>query len=122
MVRSLAADHVSKRFRGVTALRDVSVHVKEHEVLGLVGENGAGKSTLLSVLSGSLNPDEGAVRVDGKAVAFHGFLDANRQGIFRAHQDLALIQGLTVAENVYLGHERQFSRLGALKRRAMAAA
>ncbi|MGN6866946.1 MAG: sugar ABC transporter ATP-binding protein [Solirubrobacteraceae bacterium] len=115
-----AADGLSKRFGGIQALQNVSVTVREGEVLGLVGENGAGKSTLLSVLSGSLSPDGGQLRLRGEDLELRTYVEANLRGIFRAHQDQGLLANLSVADNVFLGHERKFTRFGMLQRRKMA--
>ena len=113
---------VSKRFSGVQALSNVSISIREGEILGLVGENGAGKSTLLSVLSGALQPDEGSLRLRGEPVVFRDYVEANVRGVFRAHQDQGLLGNMTVADNLFLGHERHFSKAGVLSRRRMVAA
>src|SRR5438874_753411 len=102
----LEARGVSMSFPGVRALDDVSITIREGEVIGLVGENGAGKSTLLSVLSGALRPDAGQVLIGGRGTTLGSYQQANRGGVFRAQQDQGLIGNLTVAENLYLGHER----------------
>jgi ribose transport system ATP-binding protein len=115
----LEAEGISKRFHVVQALQDVALHLQEHEVLGLVGENGSGKSTLLSVLSGVVRPNAGEIRVRGKPIAPRNYHDANAVGIFRIYQEQALLANLSVAENLYIGHESFFSRLGFLNRRAM---
>ena len=115
----LEAREVSKSFPGVRALRAVSMRVGEGEVIGLVGENGAGKSTLLSILSGSLSPDRGEILVDGTPMTLTSYTRANQAGVFRAQQDQGLIANLTVAENLYLGHEKRFSIAGILRRRRM---
>ncbi|SNQ45407.1 Ribose import ATP-binding protein RbsA [Frankia canadensis] len=112
---ALEADGVTKAFPGVRALTDVSITVRDGEVVGLVGENGAGKSTLLSILSGSLSVDSGEVRVGGRATELASYQQANAAGVFRAHQDQGLIGNLTVAENLYLGHEVRFTVGGLLR-------
>ena len=65
----LSVNAINKSFGGVRALRDVSIEVRPHEVVGLIGENGAGKSTLLRILSGSMRSDSGVIAVDGSPVA-----------------------------------------------------
>jgi len=115
----LEARGVHKRFPGVKALTDVSVRVPEGEVVGLVGENGAGKSTLLSVLSGSLKPDEGEVHVLGRPVDLHSAVDAHALGVFRAQQDQGLLLNMTVADNLYLGHEGRFTAGGVMQKRKL---
>ena len=64
----LRAEHVAKRYGAVVALRDVTMYLKQGEVLGLVGDNGAGKSTLIKILTGYLRPDSGTIYVKGEEV------------------------------------------------------
>ncbi len=64
----LALSHIEKRFPGVHALKDVSLEIRRHEVVGLIGENGAGKSTLMKILSGVYQPDSGAIELAGQVV------------------------------------------------------
>jgi ribose transport system ATP-binding protein len=96
---------ITKRFPGVVALDDVSIEIRPHEVVGLIGENGAGKSTLLKILSGVYQPDSGELQVRGKATRFRGPRDAARAGIGMVHQEQSLIGSVTVAENILLGFE-----------------
>src|SRR6187401_3689002 len=100
----------SKRFPGVVALDNVSLEVARGEVLALVGENGAGKSTLMKILGGIYQPDGGEIRVNGNSVVFRGVADATAQGIGFVHQELNVLDNLTVAENVFLGREPRFAR------------
>jgi len=116
---ALEAQGISKRFPGVQALDDVSIKVYPGEVVGLVGENGSGKSTLLSCVSGAVRPEAGAILVRGTAQTFGTYIDANLVGLFRAYQDQGLVNNMTVADNMYLGHERRFARLGILSRGKM---
>ncbi len=109
---------ISKRFGGVQAVKNVSLSVRRGEVHALVGENGAGKSTLSRIIAGLLGPDEGQLVVGGRVVTFHSPREALAHGIATIAQELALVPGLTVAQNVYLGAEpRSFGFVG---RRAMA--
>jgi ribose transport system ATP-binding protein len=110
----------SKRYGVVQALREVSMQARVGEVVGLIGENGAGKSTLLGVMSGTVAPDQGEVFLGGQHQVMHSYADAARRGIFRIYQHQALVPNMTVGENVFLGQERKFSRVGWLNRRAMA--
>ena len=107
----LSATGITKAFGHVQALRGVDVELREREILALVGDNGAGKSTLIKILSGALQPDEGAIRVDGRPVSLHSPVAAREHGIETVYQDLAVVPSLDVAENLYLGREE---RLGGL--------
>lgn len=103
----LAARHITKRFPGVVALRDVSFDLRPGEIHALCGENGAGKSTLIKLLSG-IHPHgsyEGELAVAGARAQFGGITDAERAGIAVIYQELALVEELTGAENVFLGAE-----------------
>jgi ABC-type sugar transport system ATPase subunit len=101
----LEARGVTKYFGPVTALRDVSLQLRQGEVLGLIGDNGAGKSTLVGVISGAFRPDGGSVLVDGEERTFTTPADARGAGIETVFQNLALIPTLNLAENVYLRRE-----------------
>lgn len=101
----LAVRDISKTFGAVTALSGVSLDFRQGEVHGIVGENGAGKSTLMKILAGVQKPDAGEILVDGKVVQFAGVREALKHGIALIHQELNLVDDLTVAENVFLGRE-----------------
>jgi len=105
----LDARGLTKRFGPVTALREVSFDLRPGEIHALCGENGAGKSTLIKTLSG-LHPHgtyQGTIRVDGQEARFHSLADADRAGLAVIYQELALIDGMSVAENIFLGRERR---------------
>lgn len=108
----LEVRNVSKAFPGVQALEDVSMKVKRHEIVGLVGENGAGKSTLLKILIGAYQPDSGEMLVRGKPVHPHSVKDATDYGLAMVFQEQSMLSNLTVGENIYLGHEEVFTRFG----------
>ncbi len=110
----VALHEISKAFAGAPALRGVDFDVLPGEIHALCGENGAGKSTLMNVLGGVIRPDHGKIEIDGRDVIFRGPADALEQGVAVIHQELSLVPCLTVAENLYLGHE---PRLGPWIRR-----
>ena len=101
----LRTEAVVKQFGPVVALDGVSLDLLPGEVHALIGENGAGKSTLMRILSGVERPDAGQVRVRGEPVTLRSAADAQRLGIAMIHQELNLIDELTVAENIFLGRE-----------------
>ena len=101
----LAAEKVTVDYPGVRALDGVSLQFRAGEIHAVVGENGAGKSTLMKVLSGSLRPTQGAIRLEGSPTLFAKPSDALRAGIAMVHQELNLVPTLDVAENVCLGRE-----------------
>jgi ribose transport system ATP-binding protein len=96
---------IVKAFPGVRALDGVDLEVQAGEVHCLLGQNGAGKSTLIKVLSGAHQPDAGAVEWQGEHVALPTPQAAMKRGIAAIYQELDLVDGLSVAENAYLGHE-----------------
>jgi len=101
----LRAVHVHKSFGAVTALRDVNLFLRRGEVLALVGDNGAGKSTFIKILSGFHQPDGGTIEWEGAPLRLRSPADARALGIETVYQDLALINDLTVYQNMFLGRE-----------------
>jgi simple sugar transport system ATP-binding protein len=101
----LRAEHISKRFGAVTALRDVTLRLHRGEVLGLIGDNGAGKSTLLKILCGFQQQDAGRILVNGEDVALKSVMHARSLGIDVVYQDLALVNELSVYHNMFLNRE-----------------
>lgn len=97
----LEVENLTKRFPGVIAIDDVSFCVEAGETLALLGENGAGKSTLTQMLSGVLSPDTGRIMLDGEEVHFHDASDAIGKGVSMVFQELSLVGGLSVAENIF---------------------
>jgi len=102
---------ISKRFGGTVALDDVSFSVMQGEIHAVMGENGAGKSTLMRILSGVLRRDSGTVLLSGTPKTLNSPLDAQEEGISTVYQEPNLVPYMTVAENVFLGHEKT-SRFG----------
>ncbi|MBZ9758198.1 ATP-binding cassette domain-containing protein [Mesorhizobium sp. ESP6-5] len=117
----LEMSNISKSFGAVTALVDVSIKLRQGEVLALVGDNGAGKSTLIKILSGFHQPDTGTIVSQGKEVRFASPRNARAQGIETVYQDLALIGDLSVFHNMFLGREyhKRFFGLNLLDNRKM---
>jgi ribose transport system ATP-binding protein len=111
---------IVKTFPGVKALDGVDLDVRAGEVHCLLGQNGAGKSTLIKVLSGAHQPDAGSIIWQGETVRFGSPVEAFRHGIATIYQELDLVPALSVAENIFLGHER--ARFGFSQRRATRAA
>lgn len=105
MTPAIALEGIIKRYPGVRALSGVSLDVRGGEVHALVGENGAGKSTLIRVISGGTRPDRGRIFVAGREVSFRSPGDARRSGIATIFQELMVVPGLSVAENIVLGNE-----------------
>jgi len=96
---------VHKWFGGVHALKGVDFNVRHGEIVGLIGDNGAGKSTLIKILAGVYPPDKGRILFDGREVHFKSPKDAQRHGITTVYQELALVDTLDVAANIFLGRE-----------------
>ena len=102
----LRCEHISKNYGAVTALTDVNLHLKRGEVLGLLGDNGAGKSTLLKILCGFQPPSSGRIILEGREVTLKSVDHARSLGIDAVYQDLALINQLTVFQNMFLNREK----------------
>jgi len=101
----ISIQHVSKHFGGTRALHNVSFEVMPGELHAICGENGAGKSTLMKILSGVITSYDGQLAVDGQVVRFQGTRDAESEGISIIHQELNLVEQLSVAANIFLGRE-----------------
>lgn len=96
---------IVKVFPGARALDGVDLEILPGEVHCLLGQNGAGKSTLIKVLAGAHQPTEGRILLDGEPITISDPVAALRHGVATMYQELDVVDGLTVAENVYLGHE-----------------
>ena len=106
----LSLSGIEKRFGGVRALRGVDFDLQASEIHVLLGENGAGKSTLMSVISGAITPDQGSMTLAGREVRFASPREAHAAGIIMIPQELDLVPGLSIAANLFLGHERLTGR------------
>jgi simple sugar transport system ATP-binding protein len=102
---------ITKEYRGVPAVKNVSLSLETGEIHAIVGENGAGKSTLTKVVAGAVAPTSGEVLLDGKKVVFAAPKDALGAGIAMVYQENSLVPALTVAQNIFLGKERFFNRM-----------
>ena len=102
---SLNAQHITKHFGGVVALRDGSLNVNSGEVLALVGANGSGKSTLAKIITGVISRDSGEIIYNSEAVVFNNPLAAHLAGVTAVYQELSLVPSMTVAENIWLAQE-----------------
>ena len=95
---------IQKYFPGVHALDDAQLEIRSGEVMGLIGENGAGKSTLMKILTGIYPKDGGTIEYFGEQIEIHGPKDAQDRGICIVHQELNLINDLTIYENMFITH------------------
>jgi simple sugar transport system ATP-binding protein len=102
----LRVEHITKRFGPTVALRDINLHLRKGEVLGLLGDNGAGKSTLIKILSGFQKADSGTMWLKGQTFSPRSVDDARKHGVDTVYQDLALVNELTVYHNLFLRRER----------------
>ena len=115
----LVAEHIDKRFGITHAVNDVSLTVSAGEIRGLIGENGSGKSTFCQMLCGIYSIGGGTFTLDGEELNIRNQVDANNAGIAIIVQEMGTLSGLTVAENIYLGHEGPFMHKGIKDTRAM---
>ena len=101
----LKISNITKSYGVVKALADVSFSVRQGEIHTILGENGAGKSTLVKCITGEAKPDSGMIQLDGQKVVSYTPSAAHAMGIHMVHQELAVFENLTVAENVYPVHQ-----------------
>lgn len=112
----VALKDVAKSFGAVTALRGVSIDVRQGETFALLGDNAAGKSTLMKILTGVYQPDSGSIELDGEHVDFHTPSASRDRGIEMVYQDFALADNLDVRTNIFLGREPQKNFIGSFVR------
>ena len=105
MANLLELHNISKNFGALTALRNLSFHIGEGEVVGLLGDNGAGKSTTVNLISGIHKPTDGYLSVDGKRAAFTCRSDSADAGIETIYQHTALVDSLSITRNIFMGRE-----------------
>jgi simple sugar transport system ATP-binding protein len=114
MASLLEVRNVTKEYRGVAAISDVSLAFERGRVHAILGENGAGKSTLTKMMAGAVMPTRGEMLLDGKPVVLSSPGEALRHGIAMVFQETSLVPSLTVAQNLFLGDEKIFNRLRGL--------
>ena len=108
----LTAEHIDKRFGITHAVNDVSLTIDAGEIRGLIGENGSGKSTFSQMLCGIYSIGGGTFTLDGQQIHPRNQVEANNVGIAIIVQEMGTLSGLTVAENIFLGHEAPFMHFG----------
>ena len=101
----LSMKGITKSFSGVAALKNAALDLKAGEVVALMGENGAGKSTLMKILTGIYSKDSGEIKYMGQEVCYKGPAESEAAGISIVHQELNMMSDLTVAQNLFIGHE-----------------
>lgn len=105
----LSAEQISLSFGAVKALIDISVEVREHEILAIIGPNGAGKTSLLNCINGVYRPQQGVIMFDGVARANLSPAEIARQGIARTFQNVALFKGMTTLDNIMTGRNTKLN-------------
>ena len=113
----LNARGICKTFPGVRALHQVDFSLRRGEIMALLGENGAGKSTLVKTLTGVYQPDGGRIELDGVPISPTDTAHAQRLGIGTVYQEVNLLPNMSVADNLFIGHEPR--RFGLIDRTAM---
>ena len=115
----LKAEHIDKRFGITHALNDVSINIERGEIRALIGENGSGKSTFCQMLCGIYTIGAGTFTLDGQLMNVRNQVEANKAGVSIIVQEMGTLSGLSVAENIFLGHEEPFMHSGVKDTRAM---
>ncbi|CAA6605087.1 ABC-type branched-chain amino acid transport system, ATPase component [Rhodospirillaceae bacterium LM-1] len=106
----LRCDNISLSFGGVRALTNISIDVREHEILAIIGPNGAGKSSMLNVINGVYHPQEGSVTYQGQTRRAMKPHETARHGIARTFQNIALFKGMSVLDNIMTGRYTKMKR------------
>ena len=115
----LFAENIKKSFGVTKACKNISLSIVSGEIHGIIGENGSGKSTFASVLSGVYPKDDGRFILDGEEFNAHNQFEAYERGVSIIVQEMGTLNGLTVAQNIFLGREDQFTKAGILNTRKM---
>jgi len=108
----LCIQGISKSYSGLKAVDEVSIDVQPNTVHGLIGPNGAGKSTIINMIAGVYQPDTGTITLGGKDISSTGIAERANLGLARTFQNLQLIEGVSVLDNVMLGvkHQQSYSK------------
>src|SRR5918997_6645871 len=106
----LKAENISLRFGGVKALTDISIEIRQHEVLAIIGPNGAGKTSMLNVVNGFYHPQEGTITFKGETRRRMRPHRAAEQGIARTFQNVALFKGMSTLDNIMTGRLLKMKR------------
>ncbi|HCR43308.1 MAG TPA: sugar ABC transporter ATP-binding protein [Ruminococcaceae bacterium] len=110
---------IGKTYGTNTVLHDIDMKVYSGEVIGLIGENGAGKSTLMKLICGAEKPSMGSMYLRGEEYHSNSILESNHQGIGMVFQEQSLVGALTIAQNIFLGREKKYSKAGFVNWAAM---
>jgi ribose transport system ATP-binding protein len=113
------AENISKSYPGTQALKDVSMEIREGQVIGLIGENGAGKSTLLKIIMGVEAQSSGTMWIRDKKYAPRNPREANEMGVGMVFQEQSLIANLTVGQNIFFGKEKDYRKFGLIDWKSM---
>jgi ribose transport system ATP-binding protein len=109
---------ITKSFGEVQVLKNAGIHVKEKEIHALMGENGAGKSTLMKILTGVYTKDSGTVEINGKIEDFHNIKDSENRRMAFIHQELNVLNEMSIVDNMFLGKEKK-NKLGLIDKKSM---
>ena len=107
----LTMKDIDKSFVGVQALKKAQLELKKGEVHALMGENGAGKSTLMKILTGIYSKDSGTITYEGAEVEYKNPKEAQKAGVVIVHQELNMMNHLSVAQNIFIGRESMNGKL-----------
>ncbi len=99
----IRTEHITKDYPGTRALDDITVSFDSGQVHALVGKNGSGKSTLVKILAGAIKPTQGEFYLNDEKLHFNSTSEAYAKGIITVYQEMSLVPGLSVAENIFLG-------------------
>ena len=112
----LSLTGISKNFGGLLVLDDVTLQIPSHGIFGLIGPNGAGKTTLFNIITGVLEPNRGAIEIDGRRISGMAPYQITRQGVARTFQNIRIFREMTLIENVLvaLGEQPSYSALSVL--------